>query len=61
MRIKVVLENVNAGENGVKMRLLESIFIHIQRLNFGKGVYELEDHVGQEALSLNLLLFNLGL
>ncbi len=31
------------------------VFLHIQGLNYGKGVYELEDHVGQEALSLNLL------
>jgi hypothetical protein len=29
--------------------------MHIQGLNFAKGVYELEDHVGQEALSSNLL------
>jgi hypothetical protein len=33
----------------------ENIFFHIQGLNYGEGVYELEDHVGQGALSLNLL------
>jgi hypothetical protein len=31
------------------------ILLHIQRLNSGKGVYELEVHVGQEALSSNSL------
>jgi hypothetical protein len=25
--------------------LFKSIFLHIQGLNYGKGVYELEDHV----------------
>jgi hypothetical protein len=38
-----------------KCVLFENIFLHIQGLNCGKCVYELEDHVGQEALSLNLL------
>ncbi len=36
-------------------KLLERIPLHIQGLNYGKGVYELEDHVGEEALSSNLL------
>ncbi len=40
--------------------LLKSIFLHIQGLNYGKGIYELEDHVGQKALNSNLLL-KLGL
>ncbi len=43
-----------------KHMLLESIFLHVQGLNYKESVYELEDHVGQEALSSNLLL-NLGL
>lgn len=34
---------------------LESILLHIQGLNCGEGVYELEDHVGQKALNLNSL------
>jgi len=38
-----------------KCMLFENILMHIQGLNFAKGVYELEDHVGQEALSSNLL------
>ncbi len=57
----MVLEDVGVEENGVKVHLLESIFRHIQGLNFGKSIYEFEDHVGQETLSLNLLLFSLGL
>jgi hypothetical protein len=61
MKIKVVLEDVGARENGVKVHLFENILLHIQGLNFGKGIYELGDHVGRKALSLNLLLFNLGL
>jgi len=36
--------------------LLENIFLHFQGLNCRKGIYELEDHVGQEALNSNLLL-----
>jgi hypothetical protein len=43
-----------------KYMLLKSIFLHIQGLNYGKGIYELEDHVGQKALNSNLLL-KLGL
>ncbi len=35
--------------------LFKSIFLHIQGLNYGKGVHELEDHVGHETLSSNLL------
>jgi hypothetical protein len=29
--------------------------LHVQELNSQEGVYELEDHVGEMALSLNLL------
>ncbi len=39
----------------LKGKLLESIPLHIQKLNYGKGVCELEAHVGEKALSLNLL------
>jgi hypothetical protein len=38
-----------------KCMLFENIIMHIQGLNYGKGVYELEDHVGQKILSSNLL------
>ncbi len=37
-----------------KCELLGSIFLHIQMLNCGEGVYELEDRVGEETLSSNL-------
>jgi hypothetical protein len=38
-----------------KCELLESISLHVQEQNCQEGVYELEDHVGEMALSLNLL------
>ncbi len=28
---------------------------HVQGLNYGEGIYELEDHVGEEASSLNFV------
>jgi hypothetical protein len=43
------------GKMVPKHELLESIPLHIQELNCEKGVYELEDHVGEKALGLNLL------
>jgi hypothetical protein len=39
-----------------KCVLLKSILLHVQWLNYGKFVYELENYVGQETLSSNLLL-----
>jgi hypothetical protein len=38
----------------LKYELLKSIFLHVQTLNYGEGVYELEDRVGEEALNSNL-------
>jgi hypothetical protein len=39
----------------LKFKLLKNIHLHIQELNYGKGIYELEDCVGEEAcLSSNL-------
>jgi hypothetical protein len=38
-----------------KHLLFKSIILHIQGLNYGENVYELEDHVGHEALNSNLL------
>jgi hypothetical protein len=40
----------------LKPVLLKNILVHVQGLNYGEGVYELEDHVGQEALNSKLLL-----
>jgi hypothetical protein len=39
----------------LKFKLPESIPQHVQGLNYGEGIYESEDHVGEEALSSNLL------
>jgi hypothetical protein len=39
-----------------KHKLFENISLHVQRLNYREGIYELEDHVGEEALSSNLSL-----
>ncbi len=38
-----------------KHLLFENILLHIQGLKCGENVYELEDHVGHEALNSNLL------
>jgi len=51
VKVEVVSKDVGAKENGAK-----NIPLHIQKLNYEKSVYELEDHVGEMALSLNLLL-----
>ncbi len=47
-------------EKMVPKGMLKNIFLHIQKLYCGEGVYELEDHVGQETLNSNLMLM-LGL
>ncbi len=36
-----------------KCKLFENIPLHIQKLNCKENVYELEDHVGGEALTSN--------
>jgi hypothetical protein len=39
----------------LKCELFKIIPLHIQELNYGNlGMYELKDHVGEVALSLNL-------
>jgi hypothetical protein len=38
-----------------KCKLLKNIPLHVQELNCGDDVYELEDRVKEEALSSNLL------
>jgi uncharacterized protein YqhQ len=43
-----------------KHELFESIPLHIQELNYGKNVYEQEDHVEENTFTSNLLL-KLGL
>jgi len=35
--------------------LFLNIPLHVQELNYEENIYELEDHVGEKALSLNLL------
>jgi hypothetical protein len=39
-----------------KCMLFKKILLHVQGLNCEKNVYELKDHVRQEALNSNLLL-----
>jgi hypothetical protein len=51
-----VLEDVGVRENGAKHELLENVSLHVQELNYRENFYELEDHVGEEALSLDLPL-----
>ncbi len=43
----------------LKYELFKSILIHVQGLNYGESIYELEDHVGEETLNSNLP-FKLG-
>jgi hypothetical protein len=38
----------------IEHELLESIILHIQELNYEKCIYDLEYHVGEEALKSNL-------
>ncbi len=38
-----------------KCELFENIPLHVQELKCEKGIYELEDYVEEEALSLDLL------
>jgi hypothetical protein len=56
VKAKVVLEDVGLRENGVKRKLLENIPLHTQEQKCGTNIYELEDHVGEEGLSSNLML-----
>jgi len=37
-----------------KCKLFKNVPLHIRELNYEKNVCELEDHVGEEALNLNL-------
>jgi len=39
-----------------KCKLFKITPLHVQKLNYREGVYELGDHFGDEALSLGLLL-----
>jgi hypothetical protein len=54
MRIEMVLKDykMGVGENGSKVR----VALYVQELDYKKGIYELGDHVGEEALNLNLPL-----
>jgi hypothetical protein len=57
---KVVSKDVNAKENGDGTIIVWEYSLHSYELNYEKDIYELEDHVWEEALSLNLPL-KLGL
>jgi hypothetical protein len=52
----MVLEDVDIGENGAKMWVAQNYSPTRQKLDCEINIYELEDHVGEEGLSLNLLL-----
>jgi hypothetical protein len=47
---------MGVGKMVPKCELFENIPLHFQKLNYKKDIYELNDHVGEKALSLNLLL-----
>ncbi len=48
-------KDVGAWGNGAKKQVIQSIPLHIQELNYRKGVYELEGHVGEKVLNSYLL------
>ncbi len=55
MKVKVVSKDVSARENGIRTLVVREYSLAHPRTNCGEGVYELKDHVGQEALNLNSL------
>jgi len=55
VRIEVVSEEVGVRKMVPKRELRESIPLHIQGLNYGTSVCELEDHVGEKGLNSNWL------
>jgi hypothetical protein len=54
MKIKVMSKDVDAKKMVLGRELFKNIPLHIYELICEKCIYELEDHVGEEALSLNL-------
>jgi hypothetical protein len=50
-----VLEDVGAKKFDLIMQIAREYSLARLKLNYRKGIYELEDHVGEEALNLNLL------
>jgi hypothetical protein len=55
MKVKVVSEDVGAQKMVPKHKLFKNIPLHIQKLNYRKNIYELEEHVGEEAYELELV------
>jgi len=53
VKIEMVSKNAGAKKMVPKHKLPKSIPLHIQELNYKANVYELEDHVGEERLSIN--------
>jgi hypothetical protein len=49
MKAKMVSKDVGAGENVAKHELLQISPPHVQELNYEKTIYEMENHVGEEA------------
>ncbi len=55
MKVEVVLEDMGVGENGAKTQVVwKYSFTHPKTKLQKKNIYELEDHVEEEALSLDL-------
>jgi hypothetical protein len=54
MRVKVVLNDVGAKENGVKAQVVLKYYSAHPRTRYEEGIYELRNHVGEKALNSNL-------
>jgi hypothetical protein len=46
MKVEVVLKDVGVEKMVPKSMLFKNIFLHVQGLNYGEGIYELKYHVG---------------
>jgi hypothetical protein len=55
VRTEVVSKDVGVRENGAKAWVVLECSMHVQKLDYEEGVYELGDHVGEKALNSNLL------
>jgi len=53
VKVELVSEDMGAGKMVPKHKLLKSIPLHGQGLNYRANVYELENHVGEKGWSLN--------
>ncbi len=56
MIVEATSKAVGARDNGAKAQVAQKYTLHIQELNCEKSIYELDDHIREMALNLDLLL-----